>query len=269
MARVTGRWRSCPEQRRPAASTAHRFAVRLARIGHARLEAHRVHITLIGGGWDEAFQRAVYGPFVRAASAVAARRSRVPRVAVVLLDEGEGVDAYGGRFVNALHLAGEVEPFIVPIPVGGRAQRRRPRRGGWAACRRWPHAGVRQVPGARPGRPGSVASRARRALCRVLGRRRNCGSGRRRRRVAPRRRADLSRGCGEDLEEVTVVAGLGLVPFTVEVHADAWETTPRLRAAIAELGEGHVGYALDEDTALVVHANELTTVGRGAATRIA
>ena len=74
---------------------------------------------------------------------------------------------------------------------------------------------------------------------------------------------------GEDLEEVTVVAGLGLVPFTVEVHADAWETTPRLRAAIAELGEGHVGFALDEDTALVVHANELTTVGRGAATRIA
>ena len=73
---------------------------------------------------------------------------------------------------------------------------------------------------------------------------------------------------GEDLEEVAVVAGLGLVPFTVEVHADAWETTPRLRAAIADLGEGHVGYALDEDTALIVQGDKLTTIGRGRAARI-
>ena len=269
MARVTGRWRSCPEQRRPAASTAHRFAVRLARIGHARLEAHRVHITLIGGGWDEAFQRAVYGPFVRAASAVAARRSRVPRVAVVLLDEGEGVDAYGGRFVNALHLAGEVEPFIVPIPVGGQlsvddlgeadgllvgggltpeyAKSLVPVRDDlvrWLRERGAPYAGF-------------SAGAAIAAADAVVGGWRHDGEP-----ICPE-------DAGEDLEEVTVVAGLGLVPFTVEVHADAWETTPRLRAAIAELGEGHVGYALDEDTALVVHENELTTVGRGAATRIA
>ena len=73
---------------------------------------------------------------------------------------------------------------------------------------------------------------------------------------------------GEDLEEVAVVAGLGLVPFTVEVHADGWETTPRLRAAIADLGEGHVGYALDEDTALIVQGDKLTTIGRGRAARI-
>ena len=58
------------------------------------------------------------------------------------------------------------------------------------------------------------------------------------------------------------------MPFTVDVHADAWETTPRLRAAIADLGEGRVGYALDEDTALIVQGDRLTTVGRGEATRI-
>jgi cyanophycinase len=227
-----------------------------------------VHITLIGGGWDEAFQRAIYEQFVREASGVAARHSGAPRVAVVLLDEGDGVEEYGGRFMNALRSAGEVEPFIVPVPLGGRlsvddlaeadgllvgggltpeyARSLVPVRDDlvrWLRERGAPYAGF-------------SAGAAIAAADAVVG-----GWRQHRHPICPE-------DAGEDLEEVTVVAGLGLVPFTVEVHADAWETTPRLRAAISELGAGRVGYALDENTALIVHENELTTVGRGAATRI-
>jgi cyanophycinase len=232
------------------------------------LEADQVHITLIGGGWDERAQPAIYESFVREASAVAARHSGVPRVAVVLLDEGDGVEAYGERFVHALRSAGDVEPFAVPIPLGGRlniddladadgllvgggltpeyAKSVVPVREElirWLLERGAPYAGF-------------SAGAAIAAADAVVGGWRHHG-----RPICPE-------DAGEDLGEVTVVAGLGLVPFTVEVHADAWETTPRLRAAIADLGEGRVGYALDEDTALIVHGNRLATVGRGEATRI-
>jgi cyanophycinase len=232
------------------------------------LETDRVHVTLIGGGWDEDAQPAIYASFVRTASAVAARHSGVPRLAVVLLDEGDGVEEYGERFVRALRSAGDVEPIIVPVMLGSRlnidalAEADGLLVGGgltpeyaksvvpvrdelvrWLMERGAPYAGF-------------SAGAAIAAADAVVGGWRHRG-----RPICPE-------DAGEDLEEVTVVAGLGLVPFTVEVHADAWETTPRLRAAIAGLGAGRVGYALDEDTALIVHRNTLTTVGRGEATRI-
>ena len=228
----------------------------------------QVHVTLIGGGWDEGFQRAIYEPFVREASGVAVRHLGVPRVAVVLLDEGDGVEEYGDRFVHALRSAGEVEPFVVPVLPGSRlnvddlaeadgllvgggltpeyAKSLVPVRDElvrWLLERGAPYAGF-------------SAGAAIAAVDAVVGGWRHHGQP-----VCPE-------DGGEDLEEVAVVAGLGLVPFTVDVHADAWETTPRLRAAIADLGEGRVGYALDEDTALIVQGDRLTTVGRGEATRI-
>lgn len=72
----------------------------------------------------------------------------------------------------------------------------------------------------------------------------------------------------EDLEEVTVVTGLGLVPFTIEAHADTWETTPRLAAALQMLGRGAIGYAIEENTALVIDGDSSRTVGAGRATRL-
>lgn len=227
-----------------------------------------MHVTLIGGGWDEGAQPAIYEPFVHEASVVAARHSGGPRVAIVLLDEGDGVSAYGDRFVRALRLAGDVEPVVVPVPLGdplnvaelvemdgllvgggltpGYAASLVPVRDElvrWLVERGAPYAGF-------------SAGAAIAAADAVVGGWRHHG-----RPICPE-------DAGEDLEEVAVVAGLGLVPFTVDVHADAWETTPRLQAAIADLGEGRVGYALDEDTALIVQGDGLTTVGRGRATRI-
>jgi cyanophycinase len=68
---------------------------------------------------------------------------------------------------------------------------------------------------------------------------------------------------GEDLEEVTVVEGLGLVDFAVDVHAAQWGTVGRMIAAV---GSQRVtrGVAIDEDTALVVGDEELSVVGHGA-----
>ena len=227
-----------------------------------------VHITLIGGGWDEHAQPAIYDAFLREASAVAARRSGVARVAIVLLDEGDGIDEYGARFVRALGSAGGVEPVVVPVRLGDQmnVDDLAEADGLLVGGRLTPEYAASLVPVrddlirwlVERGAPyaGFSAGAAIAATHAVVGGWRHRG-----RPICPEH-------AGEDLEEVAVVAGLGLVPFTVEVHADGWETTPRLRAAIADLGEGHVGYALDEDTALIVQGDKLTTIGRGRAARI-
>lgn len=228
----------------------------------------QVHVTLIGGGWDEDAQPAIYESFVQKASAVAARHPGVPRVAIVLLDEGGGVDELGDRFAHALRLNGDVEPVVVPVPLGSQLNVNdladtdgllvgggltpayaaslvpvRDELVRWLIERGAPYAGF-------------SAGAAIAAAEAVVGGWRHHG-----RPICPEE-------AGEDLEEVAVVAGLGLVPFTVEVHADAWATMPRLRAAITDLGEGCVGYALDENTALIVERDKRTTVGLGRATRI-
>ncbi len=53
----------------------------------------------------------------------------------------------------------------------------------------------------------------------------------------------------EDLEEVQVVSGLGLVPFAVEVHASQWGTLGRAVNAVAA-GLIDQAWALDENTGL-------------------
>jgi cyanophycinase len=54
---------------------------------------------------------------------------------------------------------------------------------------------------------------------------------------------------GEDLDAVTVVAGLGLVPFAVDVHAAQWGTLGRL-VHVVEAGLAPEGWALDEGALL-------------------
>ncbi|MCM2414865.1 hypothetical protein [Streptomyces sp. RKAG290] len=58
----------------------------------------------------------------------------------------------------------------------------------------------------------------------------------------------------EDLEEIEVRDGLGLVPHTVEVHAAQWGTLGRLVAAVAR-GDAACGVALDENTLLTVESD--------------
>ncbi len=67
---------------------------------------------------------------------------------------------------------------------------------------------------------------------------------------------------GEDLDEITVVEGLGLVDLAVDVHAAQWGTLGRLIAA-TEAGLVDGGVAIDERTALVVGDEGFAVVGEG------
>jgi cyanophycinase len=218
-------------------------------------------VTLIGGGWDPQVAATIYGRFVAASAA----KSGEALIAVVLLDEGDGVAALGERFGRALASAGPARSFTVAVPLGGRltvddlgdatgllvgggltpgyADAVVPFRHelrAWMADRDAPYAGF-------------SAGAAIAGTKAVVGGWRYRGQP-----VCPE-------DAGEDLDEVTVVAGLGLVPFTIEVHADTWATTPRLAAALAELGPGHGGYSIDENAAVVSEDDTVEIVGAGRA----
>ena len=66
----------------------------------------------------------------------------------------------------------------------------------------------------------------------------------------------------EDLDELTVTVGLGLVDLAVEVHAAQWGTLTRLIAA-TEAGLVEGGVAIDEFTVLIVGDDAFAVVGRG------
>jgi cyanophycinase len=72
---------------------------------------------------------------------------------------------------------------------------------------------------------------------------------------------------GEDLEELAVRDGLGLVDFAVDVHATQWGTLTRLVHAV---GAGLVddGWAVDEGTVLVVDGGAVRVEGLGSAYRV-
>jgi cyanophycinase len=82
-----------------------------------------------------------------------------------------------------------------------------------------------------------------------------------------RERAILFSGAGEGLSSLTVMSGLGLVPFAVDVHASQWGTLLRLVHAV-ELGVVPSGWAVDEDTLLEVTEAGVTVYGRGQAYQV-
>ncbi|MCI9859273.1 Type 1 glutamine amidotransferase-like domain-containing protein [Microbacterium proteolyticum] len=78
----------------------------------------------------------------------------------------------------------------------------------------------------------------------------------------------VSEDAAEELDEVEVRYGLGLVPFAVDVHAAQWGTLSRLVAA-ADAGLVGEGVAIDEHTALVLSSDGTSTVhGAGQVWRV-
>lgn len=71
----------------------------------------------------------------------------------------------------------------------------------------------------------------------------------------------------EDLDEVSIAQGLGLVDLAIDVHAAQWGTLGRLIAA-TEAGLVEGGVAIDEFTALIVGEGELRVVGRGSVWKV-
>ena len=80
--------------------------------------------------------------------------------------------------------------------------------------------------------------------------------------------AVCSEDAGEDLEQVTIVEGLGLVDLAIDVHAAQWGTLSRLVAA-TEAGLVDGGIAIDELTVLIVGGDEIRVVGSGSVWQVA
>ena len=208
---------------------------------------------LIGGGRGDDAVRASHAPFVAAVG-------DSPIVAVVL-DEGDETDV--ARWSGALELAGaaDVRPLLV-------SKRRPPARsdfdgaggvfvaGGWTPG--YHEALVEPGTDWLPELPfaGFSAGAAVASAQAILGGYR-LGA------------VDVcAEEAGEDLEQLTVRPGLGLVPFAVDVHATQWGTLTRLVHAVRS-GAASEGLAVDEGTVAVVRDGALAGVeGLGAAYRV-
>lgn len=215
---------------------------------------------LVGGGWSAHAMRSTIGRFIAAAGAS-------PVIACVLLDQ-PGPEQYFARFADRLGAAGAsaVRPVFVgrrhPLELShldaadgvligggltpGYMEALAPVRttlATWLAARDVPYAGF----------SAGAAIAARAAI--IGGWRMTVPGGMTT--VCPEEVA-------EDLHEVTVVEGLGLVPFTVDVHASSWGTLSRL-VSVVHAGEVHEGWAVDEDTMLVHDRGRVTVHGTGRA----
>ncbi|MCU1442501.1 MAG: peptidase [Cryobacterium sp.] len=223
-------------------------------------------VHLVGGGWTPENDAAVFGPFLNEATARAAASGRSePRVAIIAVRDGDA-EEHTAQLVAALAAAG---PFV-PVPtalahdalaeltavagvdgivVGGGLTP------AYLAAVQ-PIAGEirRQVSAGIPylGFSAGAMIAAERAL---VGGWRIGGV-----EVSPE-------GGSEDLDEVTIEQGIGLLDVTVEVHAAQWGTLSRLIAA-TEAGLIEGGLAIDESTALVVGEGALNVVGAGSVWRV-
>ncbi|MEU5332891.1 hypothetical protein AB0G51_06125 [Streptomyces asoensis] len=220
-------------------------------------------VFLVGGGWDEAAAGVVHGPFLRAAAeASAAARppgapagaGTAPRILCVIVDEGDGAGQFA-RWEAALRTVGDCAPLPLLVPIGERLD---------AGTVPTDVDGVLVCGGLTPayheafgGGPSSAPF-----LPPALARRGIPYAGFSAGAVIAARDAviggwlvDGAAVCppdtAEDLEEVDVRPGLGLVPFGVDVHAAQWGTLGRLAAAVAGGRLAH-GVAVDENTVVEV-----------------
>ncbi|MFI1562684.1 hypothetical protein ACH4ZX_06345 [Streptomyces sp. NPDC020490] len=206
---------------------------------------------LIGGGWDAAAAAAVYGPFLRAAADAAG--GGAPRIGCVIVDEGDGAGQFA-RYEPVLRKVADCVPVPLLVPLGERFDVGLLRDvqgllvcGGLTPAYQEVFSDcLDRLPGllAEYGIPyaGFSAGAAVAARDALVGGWLDGGVA-----VCPEDSA-------EDLEEVEVRAGLGIVPFAVDVHAAQWGNLPRLIAAAARHGLAH-GVALDENTMAEVTAD--------------
>jgi cyanophycinase len=211
----------------------------------ALCHARAVSVFLIGGGRDPAGIAASHGPFVEACDGG-------PIVCLVL--EADDVARFRGQLEHAG--AREVRAGTIGDPSaldgaggvyvgGGWTPGYADALAGWATAVRscgLPYAGY-------------SAGAAVAARCALVGGWRIGG------------RQVCAEEAGEDLEEVCVRPGLGLVDFAVDVHASQWGTVTRLLQAVA-VGLVDQGVAVDEHTALEVDGDDWTVHGQGSVYRV-
>lgn len=250
-ARCGPRWAGSPRRGDPLAN-------RLAPLMNDRLAALTLRaagsVHLLGGGWDPEARASVYGPFLDQAGPS-------PVIACVVLDEGDGPEQFL-RWSAVLREVASCEPFPVLVPQGGLLDvAQLADAAGVLVCggltpayasalgpaapqlRSWLEEGRRPY-------AGFSAGAAIAAAHAVVGGWRSDGV-----QVCPQ---DAS----EDLDEVTVVPGLGLLQVVVDVHCAQWGTLPRLVAAVSHL-DATVGLGIDEDTAVHVVPDGAVVAGVG------
>jgi cyanophycinase len=204
---------------------------------------------LVGGGRDEGKVRAALAPFVEALAG--------GEVVCVVADEGDGVDlprwqgvlaeaasvrpvvVKDGRPLNASDLAGAAGVFVAGGLTPLYAELVVPAA---AAFAHLPYAGF----------SAGSAIASTRAI------------------VGGWKLDDLeicSEDASEDLDQLTVVDGLGRVPFAVDVHASQWGTASRAIHAV-KAGLVPEAWAIDEHTAVVADGAEPRTIGTGSALQV-
>ncbi len=213
-------------------------------------------VHLVGGGRDLDAAANIYGGFAAecAQRAVASGRD-VPRIGVVVVAEREDLDAGVDWFRQALERSRPVEVVSATAELTGELTLAVPDARWWAgldglvvgggltpAYHRvlQPHA-VDIAAAVADGLPyagfsaGAMVAPARALL------------GGWRIETTPVTHEDNA----EDLDEITVVDGLGLISSTVEVHTSQWGTLSRLVAAVAA-GLATSGIAVDENTVVIL-----------------
>ena len=208
----------------------------------------------------------MYGPFLAEATECARSEGRVePTVACAILDEGDGAEQFA-RWAATLTAVAPCRPLPVLVELGGDFDVASLLGadallvcGGltpaYATALAPAAAGIAQWLGS--GRPyaGFSAGSAIAASTAVVGGWLSGG--------LPICAEDAS----EDLADITLVTGLGLSPFTVDVHCAQWGTLPRLIEAVRGK-PSLVGAGIDEDTALVLNDGTATVRGRGSVWRV-
>ncbi len=223
-------------------------------------------VHLVGGGRQDVPDGVVYTGFLREASARAASAGRdLPRVAVIAVGDGDETE-HAAELIEAATAGGAFEPRVTAvghdgsIPAAAFADVDGILVGGGLTPRYRellePHFGElrRQVAAGVPylGFSAGAAIAAERALVggwRIGG--------------VPVSPADAA----EDLDELTVAPGIGLVDVAIDAHVAQWGTLSRLVAAVeAALVEGGLG--IDENTVLIVGEGGLRVEGAGSVWRV-
>jgi len=219
-------------------------------------------IHLVGGGWDPEWTGPILRPFVAEGEARAAGAGRVvPRIGVALVGDDETLAELGPRWTTALKGAASCEPVVTGVAEGDRFSSSLftdvdALLVGGGLTPAYLDAFTPLVDEVRllvaDGLPylGFSAGAAIAAERAVIGGWRVDGV------------PVVADDAGEDLDEVTVAAGLALVDLTIDVHAAQWGTLSRLIAA-TEAGLVPGGLAIDESTVLVVGDGMLRVDGRG------
>lgn len=223
-------------------------------------------IHLVGGGRDGRDEAEAFRTFVADSAARAAALDRVvPRIAVLLVESDEP-DARGEEYAQLLRRAGSCDPVVTVVPEGGTYESRV----------LGDIDGLLIGGGHTPSYLDAVSTITDEIRLLVsdglpyLGF--SAGAA-----IAADRAivggwlvggvAVCPEDAAEDLDEVTIAQGLGLVDLAIDVHAAQWGTLARLIAA-TEAGLVDGGVAIDEYTALVVGEGRLEVVGPGSVWRV-